>query len=244
MTDSPVLPEFSPPSSPGKRQYIAPAIFALVILLVLGAVIVLAQRSGGSGAPPRPGAFVTPVDPRPFVVYSVQQASEGSVTFGSGDGQQVSDLAIDANTRIEVLTIAPFDSIAVGDWVTLIGVPNGVRTFALRGIVVLPEPGTERVTGFATTPGGFLGHEVSRDPAEQPAVGGIVTAVGEDSLTLDAPDGRTDITVSLDAENPPPVVQRVEQGSLEDLRAGASVAFPAEDGRPAPGFDAVLVTLP
>lgn len=244
MTDSPVLPEFSPPSPPGKRQYVAPAVFGIVIVAVLVTVIVLAQRSGGSGAPPRPGAFVTPVDPRPMVVYSVQQASGGNITFSSGEGQPVRDVTIDANTRIEVLTIAPFESIEEGDWVTLVGVPNNVRTFALRGIVVIPSPGQERVNGFALTEGGFFGHEVSRDPAEQPAVGGIVTAVGEDTLTLDAPVGRTPVTLSLDAENPAPVVQRVEQGSLEDIRPGASVAFPAQDGRPAAGFNAVLVTLP
>lgn len=244
MTDSPVLPEFSPPSPPGKRQYIAPAIFAVLILLVLGTVVVLAQRSGGSGAPPRPGAFETPADPRPVVRYSVQQASDGQVTFSSGEGQPVRDVEIADETRIEVLSPASFDSIEVGEWVTLVGVPNGVRTFALRSIVVLPEPGTERVNGFALTPGGFLGHEVSRDPAEQPAVGGIVTSVGDGTLTLDAPDGRTDITVELNPDNPPPAVQRVEEGSLDDLRAGATVAFPAEGDRPAPGFDAVLVTLP
>ncbi len=63
-------------------------------------------------------------------------------------------------------------------------------------------------------------------PPNSPAVGGIVTAVGATaSLTLDAPDGRTGITVELDPENPPPVVQRVEEGTLDDLRAGARWHF-------------------
>ena len=241
MTDSPVLPEFSPSSPPGKRQYIAPAVFAIVIVLVLAAVVLLAQRSGGTGAPPQPGPFVMPEVSRPMVIYSVQQASGGNIVFGSGEGQPVRDVSISEGTRIDLLVDAPFESIEVGDWVTLIGVPNNVRTFALRGIVVIPEPGSERVNGFALTPGGFLGFEVSRDTAERPAVGGIVTAVGANTLTLAAPEGRTDFTVNADPENPP-TVQRVEEGALSDLVAGASVAFPAQDGRPAPGFQAVLVS--
>lgn len=243
MTDRSVLPEFAPPSPPGRRQYIAPAVFAVLIVVVLAAVVALAQRSGGSGAPPRPGAFVGPVDPRPFVVYSVQQVSGGNIIFGSGEGQPVRDVSIGPSTAVEVLRAEPFDGIQVGDWVTLIGVPNNVRTFALRGIVVISSPDADRYNGFALTAGGFLGHEVSRDRAERPAVGGLVTAIGASSLTLEAPEGRAPVTVNVDPENLPTVF-RVHEGEVSDLVAGATVAFPAEGGRPAQGFEAILVSLP
>lgn len=220
-----------------RRRAIVPlAIFGVLLVLVV-AVLVLANRSGDTGLPPVPAEFEAPAPAEPMFVGTVRQASDGELSFGEDE-----DFAIPDGAEIELLRPASLDDIAEGDVVTAVGVPNDVRSFVVRYIVVFP--GATFETGeFPRTAGGFRGHEPGPDGNEVPALAGQVTGVEEGAILLN--DGNGELRLELTGEQQPPsgTVRVVETGSIDDIGSGARVAIPAEDGDPVSGADAVIVYL-
>jgi hypothetical protein len=233
-----------PPPPPGRvsrKQLIVPGLLALALLVGIGAVILLAQRSGDTGAPPQPAAFATPVPTDPIFLLSVQQIQDGQVLFARADGGGAIDYEIPAGAEVELLRRAEFSELAVGDWLVAAGIPNRVRNFVIRELIAFPSPADPPAGQFVRTPAGFLGHEAANDANSEPVIAGVITEVSPDRVVLDTGYALVEIS---QAEDRPVPLRIYQQGTIEDLVPGARIAIPAVDGRPDPNAAAILVALP
>ena len=191
-------------------------------------------------------------------VIAIKEASFGSdhpelvvslVNLGVVERAQ-KDLPASEAIRWEVLQRITPAVVKVGDWVTIIGIPNAVRSFSIRSVVVFPagsKPGEE---GIVRSEGQFAGHEAAQDPLEKPVFGGTVLSIGSRDGTTETARGLrpatyTVVTVqglagtfTLDLQNETTfALSRLVAGQASDVKDGDRVAFVPTDGVPA----AVLV---
>ena len=209
---------------PARRLFPAwlpPAILLGAIVIVFAVVILLARRAAEPDVPPEPAAFVPPAPAHSVKALDVQQASGGRVSLSDGSR----DVAIVPGARIEVLRPASAADIRPGDWLGVIGIPNEVRNFSIRSLVLLTEPGSPDAEGVVRSPGGFAGYEASRDQSERPLLGGIVEAVDGERVTLRGPTGPIAVTLTPSAP-----LRRLSAGGTEDVREGDRIAFIGADG--------------
>lgn len=238
MSDAPHVPP-PPPAGASKRQLLAPGFLAVLLVVGVGAVIFLAQRSGDTGAPPQPAPFATPEPDEPMIVLSVQQVADGTPVFGDGSGTV--DLDLPGGIDVDLLRSASFDDVEPGDWIVAHGVRNEVRNFVIRGFVVFPGPYDEVPGEPVRSPSGFRGHEAASDRNSEPVLSGVVTGVDSDRITFDT--GYTETEVS-EAEYSPVPLRILEEGSLGDLASGTRVAIAAENGELPADPQGILAELP
>ncbi len=196
-----------PIDSPGRRRtWLLPTVLLVFMIVILAAVVVLAQRANDSGAPPRPADFVPPASTFPTVPYDIQQRSEnGSLTIAATKGETF-DVNLD-NLAVEVLDPIEIGEIDIGDRVSVIGRSNDVRNFVITSIVDLGE-GPDIPEGDAgyRSATGFQGWEASRDQTLRPVIAGIVTSTGESSIVLDTSAGEVSVElVDTEGAGLPPI---------------------------------------
>lgn len=198
-----------------------PALFGLILVAGILAVVVLAARSGGSDAPPRPAPFAPPAPSRVFSAYDVREVTGDVLTLAvaGSTADRPASVTLRSGVVVEVLAPATARDIQPGDWITIIGVPNEVRNYSITAIVAIPPPHGEPVESFRTTQAGFLGYEPIRDVEQVPILGGEVTAVDGDTLTLTGPDGPVTLTLTEAA----PLV-RVSTGDAGAIAEGDRIA--------------------
>ena len=202
--------------------WIAPLALLLGLLALFGTVILLARRAAAPDVPPEPPTFERPSPVRPVVALDVQQAGAGRVTLSDGSR----DVPLDSALRVEALRPATAEQIRPGDWLAVIGIPNEVRNFSIRSLVILPSPAQPDQEGVVRSAGGFAGHEASRDQNERPVMGGVVTAVEGRRVTLQGPAGP--MTVELSPNAP---LRRLTEIRPDEIREGDRIAFSAGSGR-------------
>ncbi len=206
-----------------------PAAVVLVVMGSLGAVILLAQRASGSDAPPQPAPYVAPGPLDPFERFSVQAAAAGKVLIvrdapKGAPAVAPLELTFPADTKVERLIPIALSAIKVGDNVSVSGVPNPVRNFAIRRVVVMANASPAGADGFARSPAGFIGDETSADPLERTIVGGIVETITGKTLSLRGPNGVVQLTIEAAAP-----LFRLEPVTAAAIREGdrlASRSFP------------------
>lgn len=204
--------------------WLFPAVLIVVVMGALATVILLAQRASGSDAPPRPAAFIPPSPVLPMSRYSVSAASEGRLTIvrdapKGAPAVAAIEVSLAPDASVERLTpIAPAD-VRVGDSVTVSGVPNDVRNFAVRRVVVQAKPGATDIDGFARSPGGFIGDETQADPIERTILGGTVISITGNVLSLQGSSGMFTLALASSAR-----LFRLEVSTANAIREGDRLA--------------------
>jgi len=207
------------------RQGLTPAWLAPVVVvaaLVGGviAVLLLARRAAAPDVPPETPAFSAPVPARPTIALDVQQSEAGRLTLSDG----TRDVVLRPDVRVEILRPIAAADVSDDDWITVIGIPNEVRTFAIRSIVVNAAPRPEDGERLRRSEGGFAGHEASRDLNERPLIAGRVVARDGARLRVDGPAGP--VQVDLAARAP---LYRLEESTPGAIREGDRLAFDASN---------------
>lgn len=237
-----------PPGGRDLKPWIAPIAVVLLLVVGLGAIVVLSRRAAAPDAPSNPAPFSAPAPAHPTQAFDVQDISGGTIRIASGgstgsSGAVTQDLPATSATKWEILESIGNADIKAGDWVQLIGIPNPVRAFSIRSVVVTPGGGAVDEEGFVRSAGGFLGFEATQDANERPILAGKVTAVTSRQGTTETARGLRDVTytvLSLDGPSGTLTVDlqdgadialyRIEQGTQADVRDGDRVAYAAGDG--------------
>jgi hypothetical protein len=218
--EAPDLSAFPP--KPGRLQWLAPLVVLVVLIAVLGAIIVLSRRAGTSDAPPEAGPFQRPALTHPTEAWDVSD-SDGSrlaLARGSGGNSSSRDLPLVDTMSFDGLLPATIADVQVGDWITAIGVPNDVRSFAIKAMVDIPGGGTPDHDGFLRTPGGFAGNEALRDPVQQPFAGGVVQSIDGTTVTVQGLAG----TMQFDILPGAPL-RKLKKIAASDIHPGDRVAY-------------------
>lgn len=193
-----------------------PPLLVIAGIVVAGiAVILLARRAGAPDVPPEPPAFQPPAPARPVTALDVQQAGDGRLTLSDGSR----DVKLKPDARVETLLPTTAGDVRTGDWLVVVGIPNEVRNFSIRSIVLIDNPESPDAEGVVRSQGGFAGHEASRDQSERPLLGGRVTAVSGTEVTIEGPAGP--IAVDLTERAP---LYRLSQGNATAIREGDRIA--------------------
>lgn len=201
--------------------WLPPVLLLAAIVAIFAGVILLARRAAEPDVPPEPAAFQPPAPAHAVTALDVQQASGGRLVLSDGSR----DVAFAPGVQVELLRPASAAEIRPGDWLVAIGIPNEVRNFSIRSLVLIADPSAPDGEGVVRSPGGFAGHEASRDSSERPLLGGVVEVVEGQEVTLRGPTGP--ITVTLTTNAP---LRRLEAGRPEDVREGDRIAFIGADG--------------
>ena len=212
--------------------WLVPLTFAVLLAAAITAVIILAGRAAAPDVPSEPGAFESPAPARPVVVLDVQQVTNGRLTLSDGSR----DLALDPNVRVEALRAETADGIRAGDWLTVVGVSNEVRTFSIRALVLFSAGGAVDAEGIFRSPAGFAGHETALDQIERPLLGGIVERVEADHVVFTGPSGP--VTVRLTPGAP---LLRLMPAQPSDIREGDRIAYHTSGGERLSDAAAVLL---
>jgi hypothetical protein len=196
--------------------WLPPVLLVAAIVAAFAGVLLLAQRAAEPDVPPEPAAFQPPVPVRPVTALDVQQAAAGRLALSDGSR----DISLADGAGIEILRPATASDIRPGDWLTVIGIPNEVRNFSIRSLVLIADPSAPDGEGVVRSTGGFAGHETSRDQSERPLLGGVVESVDGVRVVLRGPSGP--VTVMLTPNAP---LRRLEQGRPDQVREGDRIAF-------------------
>jgi hypothetical protein len=219
------------------RSLALPALCILILGAALGLALLLASLVSDDGIPPKAPAFVTP-EPSTMTVVDVKQrrGNDLVVIRQVGTDSVEEPLALTAETRIERLRPAVVADVEVGDWLTIVGVPNEVRNFAIHAVIVFKTE-TTAVDGLPRSPLGFFGHETARNPNDRPLVGGPISAISaeDSSVTVDFPSGPAEVLLLPEGR-----LFVLEAGGEEDIGDGTRIATDPAAG---PGL-ALLVRPP
>lgn len=238
----------TPPGGRDLKPWLAPVAVVLFLVAGLGAIVVLSRRAAAPDAPSNPAPFTAPAAAHPMQAFDVQGVRGSTIRIASsgnpgGQGAVTQDLQTTPSTNWELLETITNDDIKAGDWVQLIGIPNPVRAFSIRSVVVTPDGGAVDDEGFVRSAGGFLGFEATQDENERPILAGKVTATTSRQgttetarglkdviytvLTLDGPSG----TFTVDLQDGADIaLYRIKAGSQGDVRDGDRLAYAAGDG--------------
>jgi hypothetical protein len=171
-----------------------------VVAGALIAVIVLSSQLGASDEPPPAPPFAAPAASSIQVAaVKIRDGANLVIVRASGERTVEQAFSIAPGTQLERLQPATVADIVPGDALTVVGIPNEYKNFAVHVVVVLPGavPGED---GFARSPAGFLGSEATRDPNDRAIISGVVEAVDGKDVHMRGPEGV--ITVHLEPEEP------------------------------------------
>jgi hypothetical protein len=129
------------------------------------------------------------------------------------------EIDLPSGVQVELLTPIGAADVRAGDHVTVSGVPNDVRNFAVRRVVVQAKPGAADVDGFARSPAGFIGDETQTDPIERTIIGGTVISIAGNVLSLRGLNG----VVTIALANSAPLF-RLETSTASAIREGDRLA--------------------
>ncbi len=207
----------------------------VLMLAAIGVLVaVYLSRSGPSLAAARL-PVVPPLRPVPgFLRGDVNSVSSNSFSIATA-ASGIQTVELGSGTRIEALVPAAPGSIAVGDYLTVGGVPNLVLSFAIKLVVDIPaSEAQETASGPPKSKAGFTGWETYTTPAQSPEVYGRVDAIDANGFHLTGPLGP--ITVKLDEQSP---LRRLTPGGIDLIHGGDHMALPT--GPPSSPPAAVLV---
>lgn len=199
-----------------------------VVILVgaLVAIVALASAASSSDVPPAPPQFAPPAVPGGVRALDVQSRNGDRVTAVQPSGARTpagppTTVQIASDAKIEVLRAAQPADIKVGDLLTVDGVPNQVKNFAIRWVIIMP-PGTTEKDSIARTPAGFTGVEADPSLDDRAILDGKVTAVSGGNVTFQGAQGP--VTLDFASNSSQLHVLRIEAGSLADVASGARIA--------------------
>ena len=189
-----------------------------MLALVAVLVAVYLGRSGSSPAAAKLAPLPAFQGGGP-VRADVNAVDAGALTLTTRSGQQRATVA--ATTRVEaLLPIDPAD-VAVGDYLSVGGVPNLVNAFAIKLVVDIPAGvAASPSSGPPRTRAGFTGWEAYADANQSPEVYGRVESIESEGVHLAGPLGP--ITVTLAPGSP---LRRVTPGGAELIHGGDHVAL-------------------
>jgi hypothetical protein len=217
--------------SGGVPPWLIPVVLGVALASAVVFVIVLAQRASNPDAPPEPGPFVAPTPAERTAVFDVEGIDGGTLTVsgGAADGRKSGvELNLPPDGRADVIETATASDIKPGDWITVIGVPNEVKNFSIRSLLVLPMGSAVGPDQIARSRGGFTGAEVSRDQKERPILSGVVESIEGNTITLRTNTGAMTITLT-----PTAPLRLMRVGGVQEIRAGDRVALHTDaNGQP------------
>lgn len=199
-----------------------PLVGGLALLGILLGVVVLSQSVGTDDIPPAAPPFqAPPVNPISSADVKLVDGPRLVIVRQTRAGTEEQELTVPAAARIERLQRIEPAGIRVGDWLTVIGVPNDVKYFSAQALIVIPGGGVPSTGGVVRSPAGFAGYESSRDPRTRAIIGGPVTAVDGIVVRLQGPTGEIRVTAGPEA---PARLYRIEPASAEDIAEGDRIA--------------------
>ncbi len=214
----------------GSRAGRRAGLFLVGVVILVGAlvaIVALASAASSSDVPAAPPRFAAPVAPGGVSALDVQSRDGSRVTAVQPSRPRTpagppSTVAIASDAMIEVLDPASPTDIKVGDVLAIDGVPNQVKNFAIRWVIIMP-PGTTEKDGIARSPGGFTGVEADPSLDDRAILSGKVTAVSGGDVTFDGAQGP--VTLDFVSQGSSPLhVLRLAAGALTDVAAGARIA--------------------
>lgn len=199
-----------------------PVVGALAVLGILLGLVLLSQSAGGGDVPPAAPQFQPPpVNPVSSADIKIVDGTRLVIVRQTRAGTEEQDVTVPAGAQIERLQRIDPAGVRVGDWLTVIGVPNDVKNFSAQALIVIPGGGAPSADGVVRSPAGFAGFEWSRDPRTRVIVGGPVAAVDGIVIRLQGPTGEIRITAGPEA---PARLYRIEPASVGDFAEGDRVA--------------------
>ncbi len=215
---------------PARFPWLLPLGIFIVVLGALVALVLFARQAGESDAPPQPPAFVAP-DLKTYTAFDVEANAGGKLKVSSGGAQDASsfDLDLPAGTRVWLMEEVEASAIQPPLKVNVIGIPNEVRNYTLRLMVLAaPEGPVTFEEPFIELFDGYFGYEASRDQRERLVL----------SVLLESFDGRNGVTATANGPgtlyiDPEAPVRLVRQGTPAEIQAGDRLAVhDAADGSP------------
>lgn len=203
--------------------WLVPAGLLLALVAALGGIILLSRQVGSDDVRPDPPAFAyRPAEP--FARLTVKQSTGGTLSLSAdpvsgGPPPAQYEVTPGSATKVEVLKPVDASALAVGDWLAVVGIPNVVRNFSIHALVIIPNATPPDASHVAHSPAGFAGDEASADAADRVVLGGKVTAITADSVTLAGPAGP--LTIALAAAAP---LYRLEPATADAIHQGDHVA--------------------
>ena len=228
------------------RGLFLPLVLLGAILAVGLVVVVLSQTLGASDVPPKAPPF-TAAKASAISVRDVKQKDGLKLTLIKIEGTTAvqQDVTRAAGATVERLTPILAADVRPGDQLTVFGIPNTVKNFSIRTVVV--QSGGRLVDGVARSPSGFAGHEAAKDQLDRPILGGEVIGVEGNDIRVKGPNGTMIVRTEKDGVAKGNGITVALVGRLYRLEPGSADAI-AEGDRIAANFEAqplgALLLLP
>ena len=168
--------------------------FLFLLLISLSIVIVsISNTNSNSEKDQNPPLFEFPTTHNQTTIYAITQVENSLFTLAALSGGEAKNVKLQDSIPVELIQGIQPSEIKIGDWLTIIGVRDTVRSFRITAIVLLESVEKINSNGVGFSSSGFTGAEGFLD--ESKAIkGGLVTSITNN------PE-KNKITVSLIANN-------------------------------------------
>ncbi|MFN0095162.1 MAG: hypothetical protein ACKVVT_10370 [Dehalococcoidia bacterium] len=198
------------------RSAMLPVAVVLLVGIAAGAAIVLSSSVSGDDTPPPPPAFTAP-PASPLLVYDVKQRAGDTLDLTPDPKSTLAarTLTLTPAIRIEFLEPIEVADVSPGDFVTVYGIPNEYKNFAIHFVVVAAPSLATSGKGFFLSKGGFNGAETTRIPEDRPILGGAVDRV--EGKAISATSGGASVKVVVE---PTHRLFRLREGVASEIKDG------------------------
>jgi len=168
--------------------------FLFLLLISLSIVIVsISNTNPNSEKDQNPPLFEFPTTHDQITIYAITQVEDGLFTLAALSSGETKIIKLQNSIPVELIQGVQPSEIKIGDWLTIIGVRDTVRSFRITALVLMESVEKINSDGIGFSPSGFTGAEGFLDESEA-IKGGKVT-----SLTNNPEENK--ITISLMANN-------------------------------------------
>tara|TARA_B100000029_G_scaffold515342_1_gene621860 strand:- start:6261 stop:6995 length:735 start_codon:yes stop_codon:yes gene_type:complete len=211
-----------------KKILSLPVFAALLFMLIVAASIVIVSVAATGTDNTKENnfpEFKVPTATNQTTIYAITQVENNQYTLSPFSGDPPKDIELQNIIPVELLEKVQVTEIEEGFWLTVIGVPDPVRSFRITALVIMEVTETVNENGIGFSKLGFTGAEGFMDGSKA-LKGGQITSMANNpnnknlTITLTANKKVTNLVINHNAP-----LYRLQKSGFTEVDEGKTIVI-------------------
>ena len=218
------------------------SVLLFILLVAFSAVIVSIADTGTDSSkednfPP----FEVPTTNAQTAIYAITQVENDQYTLSPFSGDAPKNIKLETIIPVEIFEKMQATEIKEGSWLTVLGVPDPVRSFRITALVIMEVAETVNENGVGFSSLGFTGAEGFLDGSKA-LKGGQITSItnnpGEKHfyISLTANDSVTNLVINHNAP-----LYRIKKSMFSEVNEGKTIVIKGPINDSSEEIQAILI---
>ena len=227
-----------------KKILSLPVFSALIFILLVASSIVIVRVADTGTDSKKESNFPTFEMPRATTqtsIYAITQVENNQYTLSPFSGDPPKTIELRNITPVELLEKIQVSEIMEGSWLTVIGVPDPVRSFRITALVIMEVAETVNENGIGFSKLGFTGAEGFMDGSKA-LKGGQITSMTDNSsdrtlmISLTANKKVTNLVINHNAP-----LYRIQKSGFVEVKEGKTIVIKGPVSDSSEDIQAILI---